>query len=393
MPEQQESGMDSIPHGRGEGVRDWQRWAPYAAVAWSLMYAALGVYWLVSGRGFPYTPENASDLTGPVLGRFGPGVAWIAVTMAGIPAAAVGAAMLRGVGSRALRPFLITAGALLAGALMLLMTALNLLVKFGYIPYAILGLFTGAKFVPAFLRSLTEWATIHQLLCLTGGFLWLGATVCYGRRSGGACPYCGRRDGPDGWQRPNQAARWGRIAVYVAMAAPVFYALTRYAWALGFPLGMSEEYLRRGQASGMWTSGLFLATFGLAGAALMPGLVQRWGEVFPRWMIGLAGRRVPIALAVVPASLVSVLLIVGGIAIWSGLGQMAAALAAGGAAGMGLIGGIVFQVGPTLLFPVWGVALAVATLGYYYRRRGPCSACGRGASGEAGKPSSGYQRR
>ena len=76
--------------------------------------------------------------------------------------------------------------------------------------------------------------------------------------------------------------------------------------------------------------GLFLATFGLVGAVLILGLVQRWGEVFPRWMIGLAGRRVPIALAVVPASLVSVLLIVGGIAMWSGLAQMVAELAAGG---------------------------------------------------------------
>ncbi len=171
--------------------------------------------------------------------------------------------------------------------------------------------------------------------------------------------------------------------MYVAMVVPVFYALTRYAWALGFPLGMSEEYLRRGQASGTWIGGLFLANFGLVGAVLMLGLVHRWGEVFPRWMIGLAGRRVPIALALVPASLVSVLLIVGGIAIWSGLAQMAAGLAAGGAEGQGLIGEIVFQVGPTLLFPVWGAALAVATLGYYYRRRGPCSVCGRGASGKA----------
>ncbi len=255
------------------------------------------------------------------------------------------------------------------------------------------GLFTGAEIGQSYLEAWTQWATIHQLLCLIGGFLWLAATVCYARRSGDACLYCGRRDGPEGWQSPNQAARWGRIAVYVAMVAPVFYALTRYAWALGFPLGMSEEYLRRGQESGMWISGLFLATFGLVGAVLMLGLVQRWGEVFPRWMIGLAGRRVPIALAVVPASLVSVLLIVGGIAIWSGLDQMVAALAAGGAEGIGLIGAIIFQVGPTLLFPVWGVALAVATLGYYYRRRGPCSVCGRGASGEVGKPSSSYQRR
>jgi hypothetical protein len=377
---------------RGGGVRDWQRWAPYAAVAWSLIYSALGVYWAVSGRGFPYAPETVSVAIGPVVGRFGPGVAWIVVMMAGIPAAAMGVAMLRGVRSRVLRPLFITAGLLLAGVLLLLMTSLNLLVLFGYIPYAVRSLLTGAEFGQNYLKGWIQWATIHQLLCLIGGFLWLVATVSYSRRSGGACLYCGRRDGPEGWNSPDQAARWGLIAVYVSMVVPVFYALTRYAWALGFPLGMSEAYLRRGQESGTWTSGLFLATFGLVGAFLTLGLVQRWGEVFPRWMIDLAGRRVPIALAVVPASLVSVLLVVGGIGIWSGLAQMVAALVAGGAEGIGIIGGIIFQVGPTLLFPVWGVALAVATLGYYYRRRGPCSVCDRGASGEIGKRSSSYQR-
>jgi hypothetical protein len=103
-------------------------------------------------------------------------------------------------------------------------------------------------------------------------------------------------------------------------------------------------------------------------------------------MIGLGRRRVPIALAVVPASLAAVLLIVGGVGIWFNLAQMVANAAAAGAEGTRLIGEIVFQVGPTLLFPVWGVALAVATLGYYYRRRGPCGICGRGASGEVGKP-------
>jgi hypothetical protein len=301
--------------------------------------------------------------------------------------------MLRGVRSRALRPIFITAGALLAGVLLLLMTDLNLLVLFGYIPYVLRGLFSGAGIGQKYLKELTQWATIHQLLCLVGGFLWLAATVCYWRRSGGACLYCGRRDGREVRQRPNQAARWGRIAVWVSMVAPVFYAFTRYAWALGFPLGMSEEHLRRGQESGMWISGLFLANFGLVGAALTLGLVQRWGEVFPRWMIGLAGRRVPIALAAVPASLVSVLLVVGGISIWSGLDQLAARAASVAGEGVGIIGQIISVIGPTLLFPVWGVALAVATLGYYYRRRGPCSVCGRGASGEIGKPSSSYQRR
>jgi hypothetical protein len=364
---------------RGGWVSDWQRWAPYAAVVWSLVYAALGVYWAVSGRGFPYTPETVSDGMGPMIGRFEPGLAWIAVIMAGIPAAAAGAAMLRGVRSRALRPLFITSGALLAGILLLLMTSLNLLVMLGYFPYAVRSLLTDAEFGRTYLDGLTQWAAIHQLLCLIGGFLWLAGTLCYSRRSVDACLYCGRRDGAEGWQGPNQAARWGRTAVYVSMVVPVLYAFTRYAWALGIPLGMSEEYLRRGQASGTWISGLFLATFGVVGAILTLGLVQRWGEIFPRWMIGVAGRRVPIAMALVPASLVSVLLVVGGIGIWFALPQMAVALAVGGATGIGIIGEIIFQVGPTLLFPVWGVGLAVATLGYYYRRRGPCGVCGRGA--------------
>jgi hypothetical protein len=366
-------GMSSVVPARSGGVRDWQRWAPYAAVAWSLVYAALGAYWAVSGRGFPYAPETVSDNLGPVVGRLGSGVAWIVVTMAGIPAAVVGAAMLRGIRSRALRSLFITAGALLAGVLLLLMIDINLLILLGYTPYGIVKLVTGAEFGRVYLEMWTQWTVVHQLLCLIGGFLWLAATVSYARQSGDACLYCGRRDGPEGWNSSDNAARWSRIAVYVAMVVPVFYAVTRYAWALGIPLGMSEEYLRLGQERGTWISGLFLATFGLVGAVLMLGLVQRWGEEFPSWMIGLAGRRVPIALAVVPASIVSVLLMVGGITIWSSYAQMAAAARASGQ-------DIRIVVGPAALFLVWGAALAVATLGYYYRRRGACSVCGRGAS-------------
>ncbi|HTP07754.1 MAG TPA: hypothetical protein VMP08_05860, partial [Anaerolineae bacterium] len=334
-------GMASGMLARRGGVRDWQRWAPYAAVAWSLIYAALGVYMAVSGSGFPYTPEIMSDGLGPLLGRFDPSVAWIVVMMAGIPAAVLGVAMLRGMRGRTLRPLFIAAGILLAGILLLLMTGLNLLVKFGYLPAVIFGLVTSEKSL-AYLAAWTQWATIHQLLCLIGGFFWLAATICYARRSGEACLYCGRRDGLEDWTSPIKAARWGRIAVYVAMVAPLFYAITRYAWALGFPLGLIGDQFRLGQETGTWVGGLSLATFGLAGAVLMLGLVQRWGEVFPRWMIGLAGRRVPIALAVVPASIVAVLLIVGGIGIWAGLPQLVAGMAASGATDSESIGAIIF---------------------------------------------------
>jgi hypothetical protein len=372
--------MNAVP-ARVGWFRHWPRWVPYAVVVWSLVYAAMGLYWAIGGQGFPYTPGPIPDPLAPLAGRFGLAASWIIVILEGIPAVFVGVAMLRGGQSKVLRPFLIAAGVLLAGVLLVLMTGLNLLVKVGYIPAAVFGLFTAEK-SQGYLQAWTEWATIHQLLCLVGGFLWLAATVSFVNRSSGACPYCGRRDGPEGWNSPSNAARWGRIALYVAIVAPIFYALTRTAWAVGIPLGMSAEALHLGQESGTWIKGLSLAGFGLVGVVLMLGLVQRWGEVFPRWMIGLGGRRVPIALAVIPASLTAVLLIVGGIGIWVDLPGMAANAAAAGAEGTVLVGELIFQVGPTLLFPLWGAALAVATLGYYYRRRGPCGVCGRGTPHE-----------
>jgi hypothetical protein len=71
--------------------------------------------------------------------------------------------------------------------------------------------------------------------------------------------------------------------------------------------------------------------------------------------------------------------VVGGITLWTGLDQMVANLVASEGEYV-MPGGLIFVLGPTLLFPIWGGALAVATLAYYYRRRGPCTLCGRGAS-------------
>ena len=137
------------------------------------------------------------------------------------------------------RPLFITAGVLLAGVLLLLMTSLNLLVLFGYIPYAVRGFFAGASFSHDYLKEWTQWATVHQLLCLLGGFLWLAATVSYARLSGDACLYCGRRDGPEGWNSPDRCCTLGsdrRVCVRW-QCHHVFYAFTRYAWALGVPAG------------------------------------------------------------------------------------------------------------------------------------------------------------
>ncbi len=79
----------------------------------------------------------------------------------------------------------------------------------------------------------------------------------------------------------------------------------------------------------------------------------------------------------VPAALVAVLLMVGGLAILSGSVQLIDATAVTGQ-------NFWIVVGPTFLFPVWGAALAVAALGYYYRQRGACRVCGRGKPGDVG---------
>ncbi len=99
---------------------------------------------------------------------------------------------------------------------------------------------------------------------------------------------------------PRRRGALGRAAALVAAAIPTFYAVTRIAWVLGIPLGFSPDDVAQLAGDDGWVAALGLGGFALVGAVLTLGLFQRWGEVFPRWTVGLAGRRVPVALAVVP---------------------------------------------------------------------------------------------
>ncbi|MUL40498.1 hypothetical protein FZ103_04775 [Streptomonospora sp. PA3] len=368
-----EAGAERPP--AGGGPRGRGRWAPAAAVLWSTAYACAALYWALSGRGFPFADVQHLSIA-PLAARFGEGPAWAAVVAAGLPAAAAGAAMLSG--TRAGRPLLVAAGTAVSALLLFGMTDVLLLQAVGYVPYSVVGLLTGSEVGAAFLETVFSWGMLHRVACLAGGFLWAVATVAYARSSADRCLRCGRGEASRTWTAPRSAARWGRAAVLVAVVPPLLYATTRFAWALGVPLGISREFLREGQQSGMWVAGAFLAGFAVVGAVLTLGLIQRWGEVFPRWMPGLAGRRVPVALAVVPASLAAVLLIVGGFAMLSGYAEMVASNTTGGE--QDAIGGLVALSGG--LFPVWGAALAAAALAYHLRRRGACPECGRGGAPE-----------
>lgn len=361
---------------RGVGKLRWASWAGYAALIWSLTYGALGLFWTLGGEGFPFGREHDSGATLSVLVNVRVEAGAPVVIALGLAGAVVAMMMIRMQGREVLRVGLLAFAWSATTVLALVIPDYRALVAVAYSPIVLLGAPfgwpPGVSLADAF-----PWPVVNQFVCILGGLAWAATAVVYKRRSWGACTNCGRSDASEGWTTPAAAARWGRWAVYVAVIVPVIYAVTRWAWALGVPLGISEAFLRQGQEMGLWWAGAALATIAVGGAVLTLGLVQRWGEVFPQWIPLMHGRRVPIWLAVVPASLVSILVTTAGL--------MFVRMTLSGTLGEVFGNGqeLVFAaenwaaLAPELLWPLWGIALGAAALAYYYRRRGRCTYCGR----------------
>jgi hypothetical protein len=115
-----------------------------------------------------------------------------------------------------------------------------------------------------------------------------------------------------------------------------------------------------------------LATLAACGSLLSLGLIQRWGEIYPRWIPFLHGKPVRPRVAIIPAALVSILL------VSAGLNAIRARLLGYYPEHSGLNDANWGTAISGLLFPLWGIALGIATLAYFYRRRGRCGTCGRG---------------
>lgn len=141
----------------------------------------------------------------------------------------------------------------------------------------------------------------------------------------------------------------------VAIEAPLLYALSRVLMFLHVPGFDAVDGVV------LW-AGLGLAAASIGGACLTWGLVRPWGERFPRWMLGLAGRRVPIGLAVVPALVVAAFVATSSRAIFVGL-----ATADADERHELLSFPLIWL--PQLLWPLWAAALALAALHYRERRR------------------------
>jgi hypothetical protein len=343
----------------------WPAWNGYAACAWSLAYGLLGLYWALGGAGFPFGSESDPDAALSVLEDVRADTAAPVIAGLGLVGAVAAVAMARTRGRGLPRVALLGFAWISAAVLALVIPDYRVLVAVAYAPIVLigapLGWPPGANLLGAF-----PWPVVNQFLCITGGFLWAATAVAYGRRSGSIVANCVPAEACTGWNSPAAAAMWGRWAVYVAVVIPILYAVTRWAWALGIPLGISEEFLRDGQEIGLWWAGAGLATLAVVGAVLTLGLAQGWGEVLPGWIPFLAGKRVPPAMVIVPASLVSVLVTTSGLMFV----RLTLAGSLGAVLGEGVLGAENWAaLAPELLWTVWGVALGAATLAYYYRGR------------------------
>ncbi|GII65582.1 hypothetical protein Skr01_56670 [Sphaerisporangium krabiense] len=343
----------------------WAGWAGYAAAVWAALYGVVALFWTISGKGYPFGPGHAED--SPALLRSPPASTGAPIFATVLLVTAVAALAMAGRHAvspgRPARAALLGFGWTVAAVLLVGVPTEDVLALTGYAPMLILGAPfgwpRGVDYAAVF-----DWSLLNQVWCLAGGYLVAFTVLSWQRRARGACARCGRRH--DGSARDRRRllalSRWATAA---AVVIPLLYAASRYAWLAGIPLGIDDALLRSLWDSGGVWAGAGLATAAVAGAALTLGLVQRWGEVFPHWTPGLAGRRVPITLAVIPAAYVAPIVVTAGLGIVTSpeLGR--------------LTGYSPVLLGTHALWLLWGPALAFAAFCYYLRRRGACPMCGR----------------
>lgn len=161
-----------------------------------------------------------------------------------------------------------------------------------------------------------------------------------------------------------------RIAITVAAAACALpYTLARATWLTPWPMFGGGADLFRAEPLALLT-GLLLGFGMLIAGVLTLGLVLPWGERFPRFLAALGGRPVPVGLAVIPATFVSVLFTAVGLEfVFEGVGS------AGSRLDLLLV----------LPFWLWGPLLALAAWGYAMHRADRGDARALGATQPSGR--------
>lgn len=184
----------------------------------------------------------------------------------------------------------------------------------------------------------------------------------------------------DAWTAANEALpgvpRWARIAAHAVpftvlpaglwriavctFHAPITHGLSAPDTASNIPGLPLEVYV------------VLLSIVSELVAFTAVGLVARWGEVWPRWLPGLRGRRVPLPAAVIPASLGATVLTLLStwVAITSALGMRIDLTPRLAEAPIGFVDWqstlASLMYAPLLL---WGPLLGAVTVAYARRRR------------------------
>lgn len=211
----------------------------------------------------------------------------------------------------------------------------------------------------------TDWLDLAGRLLLLGGGLLFGATA-----ASLGTHRCGHpRPRPTG---PRPVPRWVRGWAAAAAVVPVLgWTVPHTLWLLGVPLGIPPEEVTAIRRDLSPALGLAITLIPSLGGLLTLGLARPWGQLIPRWILGLAGRPVPRVLALAPAGVVAVALTSYSLISAVVIGE---SLLAGTVTWSQLAAGWVVA-GTGLVFLGWGVALGVTALGYERVTRPRCETC------------------
>lgn len=337
-----------------KGFKRWPLWIGYGAAGWSLLYGVVQLYWLLGGAGYPFKGDELVAAMVTYLPSKVGGLIFVILCLLGT---VIGVAMQKTRRGVLLRWLFLTFAWCFAVALLLFIPDFSLIAAMAY----------------AFLFKFAfNWSMFNQIICIIGALLWIMTAVAYQRRTRDACEYCGRTESGHTFL----LVRWGRWLTIIAALAPIPYALTRFAWALNIPLGIDPQLLHelsKVNPMAQITEWVF-GSICVGGGILTLGLIQRWGEIFPRWFPFIGGKRVPIMLAVVPASIIAIAVTAAGFVFTFSFFAVTFHLMP---ADNLLLSERWGTIGPMLFWVPWGVALGLAAIAYYYRRRGKCTHCGR----------------
>ncbi|MGC4868470.1 hypothetical protein ACLQ3B_23895 [Micromonospora sp. DT53] len=312
------------------------RTRPWALACGGFVAAALAqrLYWIAGGR-WGYTACDRTDLVDPA-GGCGADQVEALPFWSGWGAVGVGVALALVLVCTVRFPARWATAGSWAAAALLLVVAFPLHLVFE-VPAALAG-------------RPSDWRDLGaRLVLVAGGILFAGLANASGPRRGPAA--VGYRPVPP----------WARRWAYVAVALPVVgWAVPHGLWVLGFPVGISEPELNDIERDLSTATGVAITLVPPLAGLLVLGLVQRWGQQFPRWVPGLHGRRVPRRLAVVPAGVVALTLVTYGVL---SVAVLVGRLLTGDTRWSDVWDG--WAVTATLLvFLGWGVSLAVTTTGY-----------------------------